>query len=511
MERVLAMKKTLALLLGMLLLCTRCAREAAPSAIEAEATTTAATTAAPPATTAPPVIITAPPPDPNRVKAIMEPVQGGEMLYTFEGRNGKLGLINQDGEVVAEPEYDYDFYQRYFTDDTGRIIGLLARKDRKHFIYSLDGSYQIFTYSCDGFDIQNGGRYATVTSVVGEFEEGLYDLWEGKYIIPPNSGIQITWAEGNIAFLSGQRIFNGNDGSLLEFPGEGRLTWYNPSVGWIGTTDGGGGYMARYYDWDFNEVLSPWRADGRFINGDYSMAAQHDPSKEITRYAFVSRKGKIVREDMYVDIKQYGNFFQAEEKDGTVLWLDENLNELGRPKKGEELLGVFINSDRSDYAFLHLDANGNVLRTLDSNFEMVEANGIYANVGPFSSWIYYRRKNGAWTKLDISHYAKTNQQAYARVVCDEYLVICIEDLGSDKWAEPYIPPSIVEVFSVNWNGERIQSPFTPYYSGAEFESVFDVFHTADFQGPNYYWVEHGGKRGYIDVKGNWLFIDKTGK
>ena len=94
--------------------------------------------------------------DPNRPIAIMEPVQGGPMLYTFTGKNGKLGLINQDGELVAEPQYEqpnywdysatYSLRAEYTRDANGRVNGITLQKGEKGeeiIHYTLDGKSRL--------------------------------------------------------------------------------------------------------------------------------------------------------------------------------------------------------------------------------------------------------------------------------------------------------------------------------------------------------------------------------
>jgi len=90
--------------------------------------------------------------DPNRPMAVMEPAQGGPMLYTFTGKNGKLGLINQDGELVAQPQYEpsntwnysaeYLVDVKYSYDANGRVNGITLQKGERgeQFVhYTLDG------------------------------------------------------------------------------------------------------------------------------------------------------------------------------------------------------------------------------------------------------------------------------------------------------------------------------------------------------------------------------------
>ena len=106
--------------------------------------------------------------DPNRPMAIMEPVQGGPMLYTFTGKNGKLGLVDQDGELVAQPQYEQPNYwdysatfslrAEYTRDANGRIDGITLQKGEKGeeiIHYTLDGKSR----PVEGFP-ENSDRYA---------------------------------------------------------------------------------------------------------------------------------------------------------------------------------------------------------------------------------------------------------------------------------------------------------------------------------------------------------------
>jgi len=92
----------------------------------------------------------------SKVKAIMEPQQGGPMLYTFKGRNGKLGLINQDGKVIAEPQFD-GRADGYFRGQTGeKLMGIVMNKDTQQYIYSLDGSHVKFNEQCILLSVEDG-------------------------------------------------------------------------------------------------------------------------------------------------------------------------------------------------------------------------------------------------------------------------------------------------------------------------------------------------------------------
>ena len=199
--------------------------------------------------------------DPNRQMAIMEPLQGGPMLYTFYGANwhtwkegggamGKpAGLINQDGKLVCEPKYIRVEY--IYDENWERGIGMIAITERKITLYQLDGESKVL--SCEGFRIHvfPGGRYASVTGAVltesmamGNIDDGLFDIENDRYVIEPKEGqfIQYLW-DGMVRInqyksatnMEGdpiaQLLFNCADGSIkrgvFEWP-----SWPNRTEEW---------------------------------------------------------------------------------------------------------------------------------------------------------------------------------------------------------------------------------------------------------------------------------------
>jgi hypothetical protein len=98
-------------------------------------------------------------------RAVMEPLQGGPMLYRYRGKEPyrteiihyseyddetyeralyPFGLINQNGKIVAEPQYADDNRFAYVYDSGGRVVGMLMEKETDnaedaYTYYSLDG------------------------------------------------------------------------------------------------------------------------------------------------------------------------------------------------------------------------------------------------------------------------------------------------------------------------------------------------------------------------------------
>ena len=141
-------------------------------------------------------------PDPNRPPAIMEPLQGGPMLYAFPDDSGDpwwgaYGLINQDGVLIAEPQYNNIQYV-YSDAAQTRVIGLIAEqwidtKYKSFTYYSLDGTAKMLNCEGDNIDVCPGGRYAVVSTEIRE-DEALY-LVQELFDIEANACI----AEGDIS------------------------------------------------------------------------------------------------------------------------------------------------------------------------------------------------------------------------------------------------------------------------------------------------------------------------
>jgi hypothetical protein len=98
-------------------------------------------------------------------------------------------------------------------------------------------------------------------------------------------------------------------------------------------------------------------------------------------------------------------------------------------------------------------------------------------------------------------------RAEAVLICDDYIVVytSFEHINPNEFNglsdETFIEH--VETFAIDWDGNRISGcPLEPY-----FDSLGSFPMTAGEQGPNYFWVEHEGKRGYVNSKGEWLFVE----
>jgi len=161
--------------------------------------------------------------DPNRPMAIMEPLQGGPMLYAFKGKvpygmayddeDGQeypvypLGLINQDGKLVTAPKYHRVDY--FYDEGEQRIIGVAALRGQEITIYQLSGESRVLP--CEGYRVKvcPGGRYMSVEaakpksmgawSMLDPLKDGLFDIENNRYIIEPKVGQYISYEGRGVA------------------------------------------------------------------------------------------------------------------------------------------------------------------------------------------------------------------------------------------------------------------------------------------------------------------------
>jgi hypothetical protein len=475
--------------------------------------------------------------------AAMEPLQGGPMLYTFYGSEAyttetsdydgeeypvyPLGLIDREGKRVSAPVYHK---AEYVYDESGRqVIGLIAVKDREFTLYQLDGESRALP--CDGYriDVYPGGRYATVRAAEygGLFSEnadeplkdGLYDIENGRWVIEPKDGQMIQYCAGGVAlgyqYDSGdatgdevaQWAFSCADESVRELPMKlGRVQEYYPETGWFGAMWTEGEWENRYYDRDLKLLpqLTGWSVSPEgFSGGAYAKLYNNSSFPDVETW--VNRQGKIVElqhESIFFAGKCYlaGNQDLWQEKQGALL--DAGLNELFKTGPDEHF-AVLWRQNQTDGidGVLLLDSGGAVKAAFDENGKP------FADTGAFRCWVEpdignvtaFALQSGKWRVLDLMQYSpQAGSEPYVRALalCEEYIVV----EAGDQW---YSAEAQRDTFAVNWEGGKIDDcPLEPFFSRIGGQ-------TAGEQGFNYFWVEQeDGKRGYINLKGEWLFIDE---
>ena len=185
------------------------------------------------------------------------------------------------------------------------------------------------------------------------------------------------------------------------------------------------------------------------------------------------------------------------DEQGAQALLDADLNEICAVGAGESILKLESPWPYRIEGFLLVDAAGNVVKAFGPDgkpFSQKEA---------FQCWTpgeaAYALQNGKWRALDLTQYypqaGQAGSEPYARALalCEAYIVV---DTGV-HWYSAGAPH---DTFAVNWDGNKIDNcPLVPFFGLIGYQ-------TAGEQGPAYYWVEQGGRKGYINLNGEWLFV-----
>lgn len=520
------MKKILCLTLAAVLLllagCTLLLESGTSEETSGQTTQAEVETYPPPATIAPAASAQPPIYQPNDPPAIMEPLQGGQMLYRFysskpykweEGEDEEypvylIGLVNQDGKLVKEPIYHL---VEYYYDMNGRIIGVTAQRDRETTLYQLNGESRVL--DCDGYrtDVCPGGHYAIVkTASHGTLhgytasdpvKDGLYDIQANKYVIEPKDGQSINRMAGSVVMVRqyesndtngeqvSQKAYDYVKQTTTDFPlSMGHIQDYYPETGWYGGIWTQGEWQSRCYDSNLNQIhnMDDWSIDwDGFYGGEYLIAYNNDHYPD--KHAWFSRSGNRV-EKMYRMIKRMGNCYVAWDYDwnetGDKDLYNTDLNLLWTAAANEEFLekdGLILLVGKNEVLFRVFDKNGKTLPDKERDAMRNERKA------PDLKKFYPQPKDGS---------SEVGAQVVAS--CEEYLIIKAYWIYGSYYVD-------YETLAIDWDGNLINDcPIAPY-----FDSLGWFSNNAGDQGPEYYWVETKDKRGYIDVHGNWLFVDTT--
>ena len=488
------------------------------------------------------------PGDPPAAAAVMAPLQGGPMLYTFYGsepyttRVGEesgdeypvypIGLIDQDGKLVSAPVYHN---AQYIYDEAGqRVTGLAAVKDREITIYALDGASRVLPVEGYRIEVFPGGRYAIVYTAEDfiwtgggsredPLKEGIFDLTKDKYVIEPKEGQMIGYRTGGVALgyqydtpdgtgnETAQWAFFCADERVLDLPmGLGRIQDYYPETGWFGGMWMEGEWEQRVYDKDLQLIpsLTGWSIDYEgFRGGEWCMIYNNSALPGVTTW--VNREG-VLSDRRGATNPDAG--WQCYLVDGGVL-LDSSLNEAASSKNGESLV-VLRATGGTDEGFLFLNADGSAKAAYDLAAKPMRPSAGFRcwhdfsyNVAEYGAYILYAAKDGQWTVLELGQFQpkpreKSHEDGvpYANpvVMCEDYIVI---ETGV-HWYEG--GPAVYDTFAIDWQGNRLDDcPLEPFFG-------LLTYQTAGEQGPGYFWIaREDGKRGYINTKGEWLFVDET--
>lgn len=474
----------------------------------------------------------------NPLKAAMEPLQGGGMLYTFAGampcgtalneESGEeypvypIGLIDQSGKLVSPPVYENT---QYIYDQAGlRVTGLVAQKEQAFTLYQLSGEAK--TLSCQGYRIvvYPGGKYATVQTLDSqggsEVCDGLFDLANDRYVMEPKDGQLIQYRAGDVALgyqyktknldnenMAAQWAFRCADESVIDLPlSLGRVQEYYPETGWFGAMLLPE-YRTQYYDKDLKLLtgLTGWSIypEG-FIGGAYCRLYNNNDFPGVETWA--NRQGEVA--DLQVEeayIQNVAQCYIAGPYFGNWSALyDANAQKIRKAGEGEHFAILWSEQSRHLDSFLLLDSAGKIAAAFDGYGKP------FAKTGAFQSWhaldgaFVYALTDGDWRALNLKSLAPEPDaagregHAIPLALNGDYAVV------QTGWAETsmFIADDII---AVDWQGKPYANcPLEPYFGSLK------SYANAGEQGPGYFWVELGGKRGYVDTKGAWVFMDETG-
>jgi len=472
-----------------------------------------------------PVATTAPPPLPPREGAVMPPLQGGPMLYTFPAAEPYdvntmgdydeplyyKGLVNDRGEVIAEPRYES---VQYLHDEYDQITGLLAYKGEELTWYLLDGTAKKMPFRSARVIPQHNGRYWIVetlgpgrgsSSYYAGTRDGLYDIKDDSFVFPPTDGLSLRAFDG---FVFGNQYetssydskhlrgfqWNPADGSTREFPLEWRCQGYFPETGWYEMVDYSNGSPPEIIivDQDLNIVpglRTEWHIDARFDGGNYLVVrSRYGGSVE----TWVDRNGTFsgLR---YNSIQRRGRGYVAWISGsawvgGESILLDGMLNILHKAQEGESF-ETFINQNSYDHSNAELivliDKDGKVRNAWNpetgKEMTMADKSGRWFHGGKA-----YKLEKGQWRVIEPS--------GWIILATDDLIII-----RDGKWTEEGHWTDVT-YSAIDWNGKPVNTPLAPFFANTD-----NRFSPAGPQGPNYYWVTLGDDSGYINEKGEWLF------
>ncbi|MCL2107212.1 MAG: hypothetical protein FWH26_09205 [Oscillospiraceae bacterium] len=463
---------------------------------------------------------------------VMEPLQGGPMLYTFPGQTPygtaedmesggdiplyPLGLVNQNGNITAEPQYERCWY---LYDSAGRVSGLIAMKEKAFTLFSLQGIGEALPITGTGIEAIPGGRFLIVSEAEPETYEtrdGLFDLLQKKFEIEPQDGLQLVYHGGGMVFgheyatksMNARHVrefrYDCAANSIEELPNQHRFQEYLPETGWMsypGRTD------HEWVDGELNPLpqLTGYQLFG-FQGGPYSQA---HPTGSIygKKGGWVDRQGNFAPLEFEV-IEQRGNCWIArpdpqENYDHAVL-IGPQLQALCETGEGQSIALLLPHTSWGDpldvRGFLLLDAGGEPLRAFDADGNPFPAAADTQKFIGMQDENLYSVTNGVWTvtaERFVRHEAGT-PAAWRRLICGDYVIY-----GAGSLAEGYYRIE-EQLIALRWDGTLYpECPLLPYSAAGQ------LGWNAGEQGPEYFWAEAPEKRGYVNVRGEWLFVDET--
>lgn len=284
--------------------------------------------------------------------------------------------------------------------------------------------------------------------------------------------------------------------------------------------------------------LDNWRAYGnQEFYGKYAMIYK-EGSPHYT--AWVDRSGNIIHEKRYCRPSETSQtpycysvieWSQMEKEilhnnddnlpgirnERAYILLDPELNPVFKGKPGD-IIRAF---DGPVKGYVLLDKHGRVKDSRDAYGKPLLSNATAIILSTVVNYPWcYKLKDGIWHAMNLYPYGcKADfgdyffQEAVVLAVCDDFLWINgWHDCATEEQPWNNITPPTF--FALDWEGNPYPDcPMEQFSDSATFDSDasgrYLHFPTAGEQGPYYYWVEHDGKRGYINASGEWLFVDES--
>lgn len=463
--------------------------------------------------------------------AVMPPLQGGSMLYTFpsaksydvvqsdEGnyRVYHLGIVNDLGEVLSEPQYTY---VKYSHGEDGSVNGLFAQKGKEFTWYDLDGTSKKLPFQAAKVQAIQNGRYWIVSrlGLTGDsfsLEEGvcdgLYDTQAEKFIFPPKDGLNL-FSSGGLIFgnqyetssFDSKRVrgfqWDPADNSTREFPMKWRCYGYFPETGWYEMVENysTGGFELYIVDQNMEivpELRTDWHIDERFDGGNHLVVRSRSDDSMNT---WVNSGGTFSKL-LYDQIQRYERCYIAWKdgscwSGGTPTLFDDKLKIVHEAQNGETIVMLSDFQSNSEMIVL-MDKESRIQKAWDprtcKEINLKSKSGCW-----FNNESAYILENGRWRTIDPAQYcdkAKGEDGAWFCQVTEDGFIIRLAVLKEGVYAteERYI--------AVDWNGKPTNHPLLRFYKNGNKMS------DAGEQGPNYFWAEQDGARGYVNEKGEWLF------
>ena len=371
-------------------------------------------------------------------------------VLRFE-QDGKYGLINYDGEIVLEPEYD---------------------------------SIESLNYKPGELLVQKDGKYGVVTSTGKEKIKIEYDSISGDQFYSEDSKYSLTgYIVGNktdTGYLYGYLNYEGKSELDVKFESITRVLKYDDSSSYlIVMTNGRRGVYK-----DSSEIISQ-----NYQNIIYAENSNIFVVRRNSNYGIFSISGDEILEVKYVGYSLAGDYISVELDDGTKELYDvngnkiSNLNYTSIQSAGDTNSYIAIDSD----GFYYIIMQG---ETLSNNYTYIS----YA----YDNYFIFRNEEGLYGLLNI----------YSGVVIEpQYSLMLVVD-GTNA-IEGELENGTVDIYSSNIEKiismnnavvEKINNEYTRIYNMSDIEYIDKdgniVQNTDVYENLNLYAYKEDDKWGY---------------